>query len=49
MLGPLPATGVAFDRLIDEGRVRRPLPGPLDLDGVPSVLSRALVEIRGES
>ena len=49
MLGPLPATGVAFDRLIDEGRVGRPLPGPLDLDGVPSVLSRALVEIRGES
>jgi prevent-host-death family protein len=49
MLGPLPAPGVAFDRLIDEGRVRRPLPEPLDLGGVPSVLSRALVEIRGES
>ena len=51
-LGP-PATGAsALDRLIAEGRVSRParrgLPGPLQLDGDPYALSRALDEIRGE-
>lgn len=51
-LGPPPATGVALDRLIAEGRVSRPrrrgLPEPLELPGDPRVLSRALDEVRGE-
>lgn len=51
-LGPPPATGEALDRLIAEGRVRRPvgggLPEPLELEGDPYALSRALDEIRGE-
>jgi prevent-host-death family protein len=48
-LAPLPDTGL--DRLIAEGRVSRPvrrgLPEPLELDGDPHALSRALDEIRG--
>lgn len=51
-LGPLPSTGAALDRLIAEGRVSRPLrrglPRPLQLDGDPYALSRALDEVRGE-
>ena len=51
-LGPPPTTGAALDRLIAEGRVTRPhrrgLPPPLELDGDPHALSRALDEIRGE-
>ena len=51
-LGPPPFTGAALDRLIAEGRVSRParrgLPGPLQLDGDPYALSRALDEIRGD-
>jgi len=51
-LGPPPATGEALDRLIAAGRVARPvrrgLPGPLQMDGDPRALSRALDEIRGE-
>jgi prevent-host-death family protein len=51
-IGPPPTTGAALDRLIAEGRisppVRRGLPGPLELEGDPHVLSRALEEIRGE-
>jgi prevent-host-death family protein len=51
-LGPLPTTGADLDRLIAEGRVARParrgLPAPLELDGDPYALSRALDEIRGE-
>jgi prevent-host-death family protein len=52
-LGPPPSVGAALDRLILEGRVSRPrrsaLPNPLELDGDPYALSRALDEIRGES
>jgi prevent-host-death family protein len=51
-LGPPPSTGSGLDRLIAEGRVSRPrrrgLPGPLQLDGDPYALSRALDEIRSE-
>lgn len=51
-LGPPPVTGKVLDRLIADGRVSRPLrhglPGPLQLDGDPYALSRALDEIRGE-
>jgi prevent-host-death family protein len=51
-LGPPPSTGAALDRLIAEGRVSRPLrrglPEPLELEGDPYALSRALDEIRGE-
>jgi len=51
-LGPPPTTGSALDRLVAEGRVVRPtrrgLPEPLELDGDPHALSRALDEIRGE-
>lgn len=51
-LGPPPSTGAAFDRLIAAGRVGRPirhgLPPPLQMDGDPHALSRALDEIRGE-
>ncbi|MGA3361894.1 MAG: type II toxin-antitoxin system prevent-host-death family antitoxin [Solirubrobacteraceae bacterium] len=51
-LGPPPATGAALDRLIAEGRLQRPLrrglPEPLELDGNPRALTKALDEIRGE-
>lgn len=51
-LGPPPSSGEALDRLIAEGRVARPtrrrLPEPLQMDGDPLALSRALDEIRGE-
>lgn len=51
-LGPPATTGAALDRLVAEGRVRRPIrrafPAPLELAGDPSALSRALDEIRGE-
>lgn len=51
-LGPPPSTGAELDRLIAAGRVSRPprrgLPQPLQLDGDPYALSRALDEIRGE-
>lgn len=50
-LGP-PPSGNELDRLIAAGRVARPtrrgLPEPLQLDGDPTTLSRALDEIRGE-
>ena len=51
-LGPPPSTGEALDRLIAEGRVSRPsrrsLPEPLQLEGDPYALSRALDAIRGD-
>lgn len=51
-LGPPSATEEVFDRLIASGRVSRPAPGrlpkPLELDGDPDALSRALDEIRGD-
>jgi prevent-host-death family protein len=51
-LGPPSSTGGGLDRLIAEGRVVRParrgLPSPLQMDGDPRALSRALDEIRGE-
>ena len=51
-LGPLSTPGSALDRLVAEGRVVRParrgLPEPLEMDGDPFALSRALEEIRGE-
>lgn len=51
-LGPPATSGAALDRLIAEGRVSRPprrgIPEPLQLDGDPYALSRALDEIRGE-
>jgi len=51
-LGPPPSSGEALDRLIAAGRVARPtrrqLPAPLQMDGDPQALSRALDEIRGE-
>jgi antitoxin (DNA-binding transcriptional repressor) of toxin-antitoxin stability system len=51
-LGPPPTSGSDLDRLVAEGRVSRPtrrgLPEPLQLDGDPYALSRALDEIRGE-
>jgi len=51
-LGPPPSTGEALDRLIAEGRVVRPqrrgLPPPLQMEGDPHALTRALDEIRGE-
>jgi prevent-host-death family protein len=51
-LGPPSTSGAHLDRLIAEGRVTRPsragLPAPLELDGDPHALSRALDEIRGE-
>ena len=51
-LGPPPSSGAELDRLIAEGRVSRPtrsgLPEPLELEGDPYTLSRALDEIRGE-
>lgn len=50
-LGP-PPSGIELDRLIAAGRVspprRRGLPAPLELDGDPLALSRALDEIRSE-
>ena len=49
-LGPPPTAGDALDRLIAKGRVSRPirrgLPEPLQLDGDPYALSRALAAIR---
>jgi prevent-host-death family protein len=52
VLGPAPASGAALDRLIADGRVSPPrrsgLPEPLELDGDPQALSRALDEIRGD-
>jgi prevent-host-death family protein len=51
-LGPVPTTGAALDRLIAEGLVSRParpgLPEPLQLNGDPHALSRALDEVRGQ-
>ncbi len=51
-LGPPSSTGMAMDRLVAEGRVTRPvgrgLPEPLQLEGDPYALSRALDQIRGE-
>lgn len=51
-LGPPPTAAGELDRLIAEGRVSRPLrrglPEPLELEGDPYALSRALDEIRGE-
>lgn len=51
-LGPPSTSGTELDRLIAEGRVSRPtrrgLPPPLELEGDPLALSRALDEIRGE-
>jgi prevent-host-death family protein len=51
-LGPPPSTGPDLDRLIAEGKVSRPrrssLPEPLEMDGDPYALSRALDEVRGE-
>jgi prevent-host-death family protein len=51
-IGPPPTAGSDLDRLIAEGRVSRPLrrglPEPLQLEGDPYALSRALDEIRGE-
>jgi len=51
-LGPPPAVGTALDRLIADARLQRPvrrgIPEPLDLEGDPYALSRALDEIRGE-
>ncbi|HMK98800.1 MAG TPA: type II toxin-antitoxin system prevent-host-death family antitoxin [Acidimicrobiales bacterium] len=50
-LGPPPVIGPSLDRMIAEGRVdaplRRDLPAPLELDGDPYALSKALEEIRG--
>jgi len=51
-LGPAPSTGETLDRLIAAGRVARPvrsgLPAPLQMDGDPDALSRAVDAIRGE-
>lgn len=51
-LGPPSSEPSHLDRLVAEGRVARPvrrgLPKPLELDGDPYALSRALDEIRGE-
>lgn len=51
-LGPPPTAGAALDRLVAEGCVARParrgLPEPLQLEGDPYALSRALDEIRGK-
>lgn len=51
-LGPLSSAGGELDRLLAEGRVSRPtrlgLPEPLQLEGDPYALSRALDEIRGD-
>jgi prevent-host-death family protein len=50
-LGPAPSTGPDLDRLIAEGKVSRPrrstLPEPLEMEGDPHALSRALDEVRG--
>ena len=52
-IGPPPSTGAALDRLIADGRVRRPrrrgLPKPILAEGDPHALTRALDEIRGDS
>lgn len=50
-LGPAASTGADLDRLIAEGKVSRPrratLPEPLEMEGDPYALSRALDEVRG--
>jgi prevent-host-death family protein len=50
-LGPPPSTGAELNRLNAEAHVSRPkrrgLPEPLELEGDPYALSRALAEIRG--
>jgi prevent-host-death family protein len=50
-LGPASSAGSGLDRLIAEGKVSRPrrssLPEPLEMDGDPQALSRALEEVRG--
>lgn len=50
-LGPAPSTGAELDRLIAEGKVSPPrrssLPEPVEIDGDPDSLSRALEEVRG--
>jgi prevent-host-death family protein len=50
-LGPAPSTGAELDRLIADGKVSPPrrssLPEPLEIDGDPQTLSRALEEVRG--
>jgi prevent-host-death family protein len=50
-LGPAPSTGSDVDRLIAEGKVSPPrrsgLPEPLEMDGDPHALGRALEEVRG--
>jgi antitoxin (DNA-binding transcriptional repressor) of toxin-antitoxin stability system len=52
-LRPPPTTGTALDHLVAERRVARPtsrgVPEPLELDGDPYALSRALAETRGET
>lgn len=51
-LGPVPDTGPDLDRLIAEGRISQPrrstLPEPLEMNGDPYALSRALDEVRGD-
>ena len=51
-LGPPSSGEDALDRLIAEGRLSRPprrgLPEPLELEGDPHALSRALDDIRGD-
>jgi prevent-host-death family protein len=51
-LGPPSTPAADLDRLVAQGKVERParrgLPAPLQLDGGPYALSRALDEIRGE-
>jgi prevent-host-death family protein len=50
-LGPAPSTGSDLDRLIAEGKVSRPRratwPEPMEMEGDPYALSRALEEVRG--
>jgi len=52
VLGPVPASETALERLIAEGRVSRPrgagLPEPLEMGDDPYALSRALAEVRDE-
>jgi prevent-host-death family protein len=51
-LGPPPTPASELDRLVADGRLARPLrrtlPEPIELEGDPYALSRALDEIRGE-
>ena len=50
VLGPIPETAGALDRLLAEGRVTAPagrgLPDPVEMAGDPQALSRALDELR---